>query len=46
MNYAVILSGGIGTRMHMGDFPKQYYKVKGKMMMPSKSPGQWTRLSL
>ena len=31
MNYAVILSGGIGTRMHMGDFPKQYYKVKGKM---------------
>ncbi len=41
MNYAVILSGGIGTRMHMGDFPKQYYKVKGKMI-----PGQWTRLSL
>ena len=32
MNYAVILSGGIGTRMHMGDFPKQYYKVKGKMI--------------
>ena len=33
MNYAVILSGGIGTRMHMGDFPKQYYKVKGKMIL-------------
>ena len=32
MNYAVILSGGIGTRMHMGDFPKQYYKVKGKII--------------
>ena len=27
MNYAIILSGGIGTRMHMGDFPKQYYKI-------------------
>ena len=33
MNYAVILSGGIGTRMHMGDFPKQYYKVKGRMIL-------------
>ena len=39
MNYAVILSGGIGTRMNMGDFPKlgdfpkQYYKVKGKMIL-------------
>ena len=33
MNYAVILSGGIGTRMHMGDFPKQYFKVKGRMIL-------------
>lgn len=33
MNFAVILSGGIGTRMHMGDFPKQYYKVKGRMIL-------------
>ena len=33
MNYAIILSGGIGTRMHMGDFPKQYYKVKGRMIL-------------
>ena len=33
MNYAVILSGGIGTRIHMGDFPKQYYKVKGRMIL-------------
>ena len=33
MNYAVILSGGIGTRMHMGDFPKQYYKVKDRMIL-------------
>ena len=33
MNYAVVLSGGIGTRMHMGDFPKQYYKVKDKMIL-------------
>ena len=32
-NYAVILSGGIGTRMHMGDFPKQYLKVKGRMIL-------------
>ena len=33
MNFAVILSGGIGTRMHMGDFPKQYYRVKEKMIL-------------
>ena len=33
MNYAVILSGGIGTRMHMGDFPKQYFEVKDKMIL-------------
>jgi 2-C-methyl-D-erythritol 4-phosphate cytidylyltransferase len=33
MNFAVILSGGIGTRMQMGDFPKQYYKVNGKMIL-------------
>ena len=28
MNYAIILSGGIGTRMQMGDFPKQYLEVE------------------
>lgn len=33
MNFAVILSGGIGTRMHMGDFPKQYYKVRDRMIL-------------
>jgi 2-C-methyl-D-erythritol 4-phosphate cytidylyltransferase len=33
MNFAVILSGGIGTRMQMGDFPKQYYQVNGKMIL-------------
>ena len=27
MNYAIILSGGIGTRMQMGSFPKQYLEV-------------------
>ena len=30
MNYAIILSGGIGTRMQMGDFPKQYLEVEKK----------------
>lgn len=30
MNFAVILSGGVGTRMELGDFPKQYVEVCGK----------------
>lgn len=29
MNYAVILSGGVGTRLGL-DLPKQYYEVNGK----------------
>ena len=29
MNYAVILSGGVGTRLGL-DIPKQYYEVNGK----------------
>lgn len=29
MNYAIILSGGVGTRMGL-DVPKQYYRVAGK----------------
>lgn len=33
MNYAVILSGGIGTRMHTGGFPKQYLKVENKPIL-------------
>ena len=33
MNYAIILSGGIGTRMQMGDFPKQYLEVKEKPIL-------------
>ena len=33
MNYAIILSGGIGTRMEMGDFPKQYFEIQGKMIL-------------
>lgn len=28
MNHAIIVAGGIGTRMHL-DMPKQYYQVKG-----------------
>lgn len=30
MNYAIILSGGIGTRMRSDGFPKQYIEVKNK----------------
>lgn len=30
MNYAIILSGGIGTRMRTDGFPKQYIQVQGK----------------
>ena len=33
MNYAVILSGGIGTRMNNLGVPKQYFKVKNKMIL-------------
>lgn len=33
MNYAIILSGGIGTRMQMGDFPKQYLEVEKKPIL-------------
>ena len=33
MNFAVILSGGIGTRMGMGDFPKQFIKVKDRTIL-------------
>ena len=29
MNYAIILSGGVGTRLGL-DIPKQYYKVNKK----------------
>ena len=32
-NYAVILSGGVGTRMKMGSFPKQYLEVKKKPIL-------------
>ncbi len=32
MNYAIILSGGIGTRMGL-DVPKQYVLVNGKMIL-------------
>lgn len=33
MNYAVILSGGIGTRMRSDGFPKQYLEVRGKPIL-------------
>lgn len=32
MNYAIVLSGGTGSRMGL-DIPKQYYKVAGKMLL-------------
>ena len=32
MNYAIILSGGIGSRMRL-DRPKQYYRVNDKMVI-------------
>jgi len=33
MNYAIILSGGIGTRMKLNGFPKQYIEVKQKPIL-------------
>ena len=33
MNYAIILSGGIGSRMNKIDIPKQYIKVQGKPLI-------------
>ena len=33
MNYAIILSGGIGSRMKMDGFPKQYLEVNGKPIL-------------
>ena len=30
MNYVIILSGGIGSRMNNIDIPKQYIKVNAK----------------
>lgn len=33
MNYAVILSGGVGTRMRSDGFPKQYLNVRGKPVL-------------
>ena len=30
MNYAIVLSGGIGSRMNNIDIPKQYIKVNDK----------------
>lgn len=33
MNYAIILSGGIGSRMKMEGFPKQYLEVEGKPIL-------------
>ena len=29
MNVAIILAGGIGSRMNLKDFPKQYLNVGG-----------------
>ena len=33
MNYAIILSGGIGTRMRRPDCPKQYIDVGGRPLI-------------
>lgn len=33
MNFAIILSGGIGTRMRSDGFPKQYLEVLGKPIL-------------
>jgi len=33
MNYAIILSGGIGSRMRNDGFPKQYIEVDGKPIL-------------
>ena len=33
MNYAIILSGGIGTRMRSDGFPKQYIEINHKPIL-------------
>lgn len=33
MNYAIILSGGVGTRIKIGDNPKQYLRVNNKPIL-------------
>lgn len=33
MNYAIVLSGGVGSRMRMEGFPKQYIDVEGKPIL-------------
>lgn len=33
MNYAIVLSGGVGTRMREDGFPKQYLIVEGKPIL-------------
>ena len=33
MNFAVILSGGIGTRMRTNGYPKQYIEVNKKPIL-------------
>lgn len=33
MNYAIILSGGVGTRMRSDGYPKQYLEVGGKPIL-------------
>ena len=33
MNFAIILSGGTGSRLKGIDIPKQYYKVCGRMVL-------------
>lgn len=33
MNYAIILSGGIGSRLKGVEIPKQYYRVCGRMII-------------
>lgn len=33
MNYAIILSGGVGTRMRSDGFPKQYLEMQGKPIL-------------
>ena len=33
MNYAVILSGGVGSRMRQDGFPKQYIEIYGKPIL-------------
>lgn len=33
MNYAIIFAGGRGTRMNMGDKPKQFLEIEGKPIL-------------